>query len=88
MLQAVDLSFGARDHARIAVAHADGHDATKKVEILLALDVPNMLHQAAVHGQRIGVVVRDRRKYVFLLLAIDFSAREAVFSLRESSERS
>src|ERR1700722_11769174 len=48
VLQAVDLSFGARDDPRITVAHADGYDAAKEVEILLALDVPNMLHEAAL----------------------------------------
>jgi len=61
------------------VAHADGYDAAKEIEIFVALNIPNMLHQAAVHGQRIGKVIRDRREYVLLLLAIDFFAREVCF---------
>ena len=50
MLQAIDLLLGARGHAGIAVADADGDDAAEEVEILLALHVPDMLHGAMIHG--------------------------------------
>ena len=79
VLHAIDLRLGSRDHARIAVADADGDDAAEKVEILFALHIPHVLHERVIHGKRIGVVGRDRRKDVFLLLAIDFFAAQTQF---------
>ena len=59
------------------MADADGDNAAEEVEILLALDVPDVLHLGVIHGNGIGEVVGDRREDVFLLLAVDLCAGEA-----------
>src|SRR5271167_2131867 len=56
------------------MTHADGHDAAKKIEILVTLDVPQVLHRGAVRHQRILVVVGDRRPNEFLVLTHHFVA--------------
>ena len=56
VLQPVNLCLSSRDDARIAMADTDGDDAAKKIQILLSLYIPNVLHRAVIHGQRIGVI--------------------------------
>jgi hypothetical protein len=74
VLHLVDLGLGLFRDAGIAMADADGNDAAKEIEILLAFHVPDMLHGGVVHGDGIGVVVGDGWEDEFLLLAIDLFA--------------
>ena len=56
---------------------ANSDDATEEIEVLFPVDIPHMLHEAVVHWYGIGKICRDRRKYEFLLLAVDFVTAEA-----------
>src|SRR5581483_6120007 len=58
----IDLCLDLRCNARIRVADGNGDDAAEEVEILFALDVPQILHAGMICDQRICEVVRDRRK--------------------------
>ena len=56
VLKPVNLLLRAGDDPRIAMADADGHDPAEEIEILLALYIPDVLHERVVHGNGIGVV--------------------------------
>src|SRR3954464_2595685 len=79
MLQTIDLRLGSRDHPRIAVAYTDGDYAAEEIEVLFAIHIPDVLHEAVIHGNRLGEIVGDRRKDEFLLLAIDLFVRQVRF---------
>ena len=49
-----------------------GHNAAKKVQVLVAFDVPEVLHRSVICNERLLIVVRDRRPNEFLVLANDF----------------
>ena len=74
VLQLVDLRLDLRRDLRIAVAHADGHDPAEEIEVLVALDIPQVLHRAVVGHQRMLVIVRHRRPQKLLVLADHFFA--------------
>ena len=59
----------------------DGQDAAEEVEILAAVQVPDVLHLAAVGDQRLLVVVGDGGPEVFLVLGDDFVAARAASEL-------
>ncbi len=77
MAELVDLGLLRAVTRGLAVADADGDDAAEEVEVALAVDVPDVLHLAALDGEGIGEVVGDGREDVFLLLAVDLLAGEA-----------
>jgi hypothetical protein len=54
------------------VAHGDGHDAAKKIEIPFAFHIPQVLHAGVVGHQWIAVVGENRRKQVLLVFLDDF----------------
>jgi hypothetical protein len=49
------------------VAHADGDDAAEKVQVLIAVGVPNVLVLGVGDDQRLLVVMKDARKQVLAL---------------------
>ena len=53
VLQAIDLCVDFRGDLRIAMPYGDGKDAAKEVEVLVAVEIPNVLHLAAVGDQRV-----------------------------------
>jgi len=50
------------------VADADGDDAAKEIEILLAVEIPKVLHAGVVGDERFLVIINDRRPQEFLVL--------------------
>ena len=59
VLQRLDLLLDRGDHARLAVAEADGDDAAEEVEVLLAVGIEQPLTLAANERQRLLVVARE-----------------------------
>ena len=74
MLQAIDLRGHFGSHLRIAMAHGHRKDPAKKIEILVSVQVPQVLHLAAVCHQRLLKVVGDRRPQILLMLGYNFLA--------------
>ena len=71
MLQLVDLGLDLGSHPGIGMSNRDGHDAAKKIQILLAFDVPHVLHGGVIGHQRVFVVNGDGREHVLLVLLED-----------------
>jgi hypothetical protein len=67
MLQTVDLRMQFAIDLVVAVAHAHGDDAAEKVQVLIAVGVPNVLVLGVGDYQRRLVVVKDSRKKVLAL---------------------
>jgi hypothetical protein len=60
MLQLVHLGVDFAIHFLIAVADAYRHNAAEKIEVLIAVDIPNVLILGARYNERLFVVVEDR----------------------------
>ena len=78
VLEFVDLRLHRAGDARVGVAYADGDDAAEEVEVALPFHVPDVLHVAALEGQRVGEVVGDGGVDELLLLAVDFASVHGV----------
>ena len=74
MLQFVDLGVDLAGDFGIAVANGDGEDAAEKVEVLAALDVPDVLHFGTIGDERPLVVIGDGWPDEFFMLGDDFVA--------------
>ena len=81
VLQAVHLRGDFAGDFGIAVADGNGEDAAEEVEVLVAVEVPEVLHLAAVGDQRLLEVVGDRGPEIFLVLGDDFVAARAAGEL-------
>ena len=57
VLQAVDLGLDFGSDLGVSVPDGDGQDAAKKIEVLPSLEVPQVLHGAAVRDKRALVKV-------------------------------
>src|SRR5947208_12520145 len=64
MLKLIDLVFDFGGDAGIGMSNRDGHDAAKKIQILLAFNIPQVLHGGMVGDQGIFVINGDGRKKV------------------------
>jgi hypothetical protein len=72
MLQRVHLGMHFAVHFFIAVAHADGHDAAKKIQILVAVGVPDVLILGARYDQRLFVIMENRGEKIFAIREENF----------------
>ena len=72
VLQAIDLRVDLGSDFRIAVADRDRQDAAKKIEILVSVQVPQVLHFAAVGHQRLLKIIGDRRPQNISYAALQF----------------
>ena len=77
VLQAVDLRAHFAGDFRIAVPHGDRQDAAEEIQVLVAFDVPEMLHLAAVSHQRLLEIVGHRGPQIFFVLGDGFFAARA-----------
>ena len=62
VLQFVHLGLDLGGNAGIRMAYGDGDDAAKEVQVLVAIDVPQVLHAGVIGDQRLGEVIGDRRE--------------------------
>ena len=72
MLQAIDLRVHLGGDLRIAMPNRNGKDAAKKIQILVPVKIPYVLHLTAVGHQRLFKVVGDRRPKEFFMLGYNF----------------
>ena len=72
MLQPIDLRVHFRSDLGIAMPNRNGKDAAKKVQILVPVEIPDVLHLAAIGHQRLFKVVGDRRPQEFFMFGDDF----------------
>lgn len=71
------------------MSDADGDDAAEKVEVLLSIDIPDVLHLAALEWERLVEIVRNRGIDVLLLLCQDlFALHRTVSSISVEGLRS
>ena len=71
VLKLIYLGLDLGGDPRIAVTHGNRDDSTKKVEVLVALQVPQILHGGMIGHQRIRVISRNGGKEVLLLFSDD-----------------
>jgi len=81
VLQAIDLRGDFAGDLGVAVADGDGQDAAEEIEVLVAVEIPEVLHLAAVGDQGLLEVVGDRGPEVFFVLGDDFVAAGAAGEL-------
>ncbi len=62
MLQTIDLRVQLAIHLFIAMPDADRDDAAEKIEVLIAVGIPNVLIFGVGDDQRVLVVMEDGRK--------------------------
>ncbi len=72
MLQLVHLRFDLGSDARVSMAHGDGHDAAEEIQILVAINVPYVLHGRMVGHERVVVIRGDGREKVLLMFPDNF----------------
>ena len=87
VLQRLVLLRRSRDDMRMAMAHADRHDAAKPVKITLALIVPDVLHLALDEHDRLFVVEEDARVHELLALREHFGGGRAGVGFRLKIKR-
>src|SRR3954451_4306439 len=67
VLQLIELGVNFLVHSLVAMADADGDDTAKKVEVLVAVSVPDVLVSCFFDNERGFVVVEHRWEQVLLL---------------------
>jgi hypothetical protein len=72
MLELVDLAVHRGVHTLIAVPHADGHNPAEKIEIFVAVSVPDELVFGPLNDQRLRKVMEYRREQVLAAGENDF----------------
>jgi hypothetical protein len=72
VLQAIDLRVHFRGDLRIAMPNGNGKDAAKKIQVLVPIQIPDVLHLPAIRHQRLFKVVGDRRPEEFFVFGDDF----------------
>src|ERR1035438_8736981 len=72
VLQCIQLAMDFGVDLLIAVAHADGDDAAQKIQVLIAVGVPDVLILGARYDERLLEVMKNRRKQIFLVGENDF----------------
>lgn len=86
VLEAVHLRGHLAGDLGVAVADGDSEDAAKEIEVLVAVEIPDVLHRAAVGHQRLLEVVGHRGPEVFLVLGDDFVALRGARELGSGNE--
>ena len=81
VLQPADLRVHFAGDLRVAVTHGDGQDAAEEIEVLVAFQVPQVLHLAAVGDEGLLEVVGHRGPKIFLVPGDDFFAAPATGEL-------
>lgn len=74
VLKAVELLLDSGCDLRIAMPHTDGNDSPEEIEILIAFDVPQVLHRRTLGNERLLIIRGDCRPEVFIVLSQNFSA--------------
>src|ERR1700682_1525601 len=74
VLQAVDLRVDLAGDFGVTVADGDGEDASEEIKIFFALEVPEVLHFAAIDNQGLLEIVGHRRPKILFVFGYDVLA--------------